>query len=130
MDFCLVVNVSIFFGGVDKILLIRCIFLLEGAFINSYLILLVMKVINNESSEDKVRVDVVIKTISSLLNSDRHVDTKLDVSCADTMLSKIDHLFVFGNLGWELLSYDLVVVKRHQINELRIPIPKEQDNEE
>ena len=46
------------------------------------------------------------------------------------MLSKIDHLFIFGNLGWELLSNDLVVVIRHQLNELRIPIPKEQDNEE
>ena len=80
MDFCLVVNVSIFFGRVDKVLLIRCIFLLEVTFINSDLFLLVVEVINNKSSEDKVRVDVVIKAISSLFSSHRHVDAKLDVS--------------------------------------------------
>ena len=80
MDFCLVINVSIFFGGVDKVLLIRCIFLLEVTFIDSNLILLVVEVINNKCSEDKVRVDVVIKAISSLFGSDRHVDAKLDVS--------------------------------------------------
>jgi predicted nicotinamide N-methyase len=130
MNFCLVVNVSIFFGRVDKVLLIGCIFLLEVTFINCDLILLVMKIINNKSSEDKVRVDVVIKTISSLFSSDRHVDAKLDVSCADTMLSQIYHLFVFGNLRWELLSKDLVVLIRYQLNELRIPITKEQDDEE
>jgi hypothetical protein len=84
-----------------------------------------MKIVDNKGSEDEVRVDVVVKTVSSLFSGHRHVNAKLDVSWADTILSKVYHLFILGYPWWELLNQDLVVLIRHQLNELRISISNE-----